>query len=62
MIFRSLSDKRIKPEHYPIEIVVDINAEVKGDRGVAFATPTALKALIADKKVIIASDGNALQG
>ena len=24
MIFRSLSDKRIKPEHYPIEIVSDI--------------------------------------
>ena len=75
MIFRSLSDKRIKPEHYPIEIVSDINAEVSGDRGVAFATekenallilsekietPTALKALIADKEVISASDGNAI--
>lgn len=75
MIFRSLSDKRIKPELYPIEIVSDINSEVSGVRGVAFATekenallilsdnvetPTALKALIADKKVIIASDGNAI--
>lgn len=77
MIFRSLSDKRIKPEHYPIEIVKDIEAEVMGERGVAFATekenaliiltqkvenPTSLKQLIAENKVIIASDGNAIKG
>lgn len=75
MIFRGLNDKRIKPEHYPVEIVADIDKEVQGARGVAFATekenallilkenvetPTTLRALIADKKVIVASDGNAV--
>ncbi|MCI5968174.1 hypothetical protein [Helicobacter sp.] len=76
MLFRSLVDKRIKPEHYPFEIVSSIEQEVSGVRGVGFVTEkenalliltqevknVKLKDLIAQNKVIIASDGNALKG
>ena len=76
MIFRSLSDKRLKQEHYPLEIVENANAQVKGIKGTPFVTKsekafvvlsenidveTSLLDLIKQDKAIVISDGNALR-
>lgn len=76
MIFRSLNDERLKLQHYPLEVVENVNTEVIGVVGTPFIlkeeeafvvllekieTPTILRELINNKKALVINDGKGIK-